>query len=396
MGGAPAERFLDRPDTIGPVKAFPGRAAYLAGGLLAVVLAAALQLGSLLGHHRGDPKDMLRLPSARSSGASGFDGQYFYDLARDPLVGPETVQALDSPHLRARRIGLPLTARLLGAGPIGIPAGLLLAETLAVVLLVAAAQSGARAGGLSPFLVLALPFVLPFALSLELVTAELSAAAAILLAAVAARKGRFGPTVFALALACLFKEVAALAVPAFAGAAWIGGQRKRAVTLLAALIPFGLWEVYLSVHLPRSPDREGLWKNLALPGTGWWRAAAHDLAALLPGQDPGKSLGLLAALLWYAMGAAGAFALARRGATPGRLLALLGAALVLTLSFGGSAQAYDEVFNFGRQLFLLPLGAAVVLFQEPVSPGEARAVRLWLLLGGVLGAGWLGQEILSS
>ncbi len=65
------------------------------------------------------------------------------------------------------------------------------------------------------------------------------------------------------------------------------------------------------------------------------------------------------------------------------------------LSFGGAPQALNEVFNFGRQLFLLPTAAVLVLFLESDlnTPRESRALVLVLTAGALLGLAWLAQEL---
>jgi hypothetical protein len=47
----------------------------------------------------------------------GYDGQFYAQIALDPtLQNPDLERALDSPHYRARRIGLPALAALFGLG----------------------------------------------------------------------------------------------------------------------------------------------------------------------------------------------------------------------------------------------------------------------------------------
>jgi len=47
----------------------------------------------------------------------GYDGQFYAQIALDPtLQNPELEQALDNPHYRSRRIGLPALAALFGLG----------------------------------------------------------------------------------------------------------------------------------------------------------------------------------------------------------------------------------------------------------------------------------------
>jgi hypothetical protein len=339
---------------------------------------------------------MLRAaPSTADGEQAGFDGQFFLRLAEDPLVSPATARSLDAPELRARRIGLPVVGRLLGLLAGSPQGGLLLAETASLLLLIAITQLGARAGNLSPLAVLAVPLSLPFALSLELVTAELGAAALVLLAAHA---GSLPVTIGALAAACLFKEIGALAVAAFSAAAFLQDRRREGALLLTALLPFAGWQAYLMLHLGGGTDVRALSENLSIPGSGLAGALSAQLSALSSGPLDSKAAGLLAATLWYVAGAVLAFLLLWEGCTRGRLLAVAGGLLVVLLSYGGTAQAFNEVFNFGRQLFLLPVGLLIVLFAETSSlaPRLRLALTAWLAAGALLGLGWFLQEVLSQ
>ena len=338
---------------------------------------------------------MIRaVPSTAPGEQAGFDRQFFLRLAEDPLVGPATARALDAPALRARRIGLPVAGRLFALLAGSPQAGLLLAETASLALLIAIAQLGARAGNLSPFAVLAAPLSLPFALSLELVTAELGVAALVLLAA---HTHALLPTIGALTAACLFKEAGVLAVIAFSLASFLQGRKREGLLTLTALLPFAGWQLYLSIRLGGGADLPALLKNLSIPGTGIARAFSAPLSSLFSGLPDAKAAGLLTATLWYLAGAGLALLLLRGGLTRGRLLAAAGGALVFALSYGGSAQAFNEVFNFGRQLFLLPVGLLIVLFEETSSlSARLRASLLtWLAAGALLGLGWFIQEVLS-
>lgn len=338
-------------------------------------------------------------PASAQEGPAGFDGQFFLRLAEDPLISsPATVRALDAPVLRARRIGLPVAGRFFSFFAGSPAAGLLLAETAALALLIALIQSGARAGQVSPFACLAVPLALPFALSLELVTSELGAAALVLLAARAARIRALPVLIAALAAACLFKEVGALAVAAFSLAFFAQERRREGLLTLMALLPLAGWQLYLSMRLGGGTDLGALLKNLSIPGAGLVQALTAQLSAILSNPMGPKALGLFLATLWYVLGTVLALLLLRRGITQGRLLAVSAGLLVFTLSYGGMAQAFNEVFNFGRQLFLLPVGLLIVLFEETssLSLSLRRTLIAWFTAGSVLGIGWLLQEVLSA
>jgi len=370
---------------------------YLAASVLSVLLALSLQGLSFTVGHQADPAQMLRLPDPSRS-VGGFDGQFFLALAKDPLaIAPTTAKALDSPVLRARRIGLPLTAWLLAWFVGGAAAGLLVAESLFLLALVAIVQGELRREGLPPLLCPAIALLLPFALSTELVTAELPTAVMLLLSARQQRRGRGRSALAALAAACLFKEVAVLAVAGLAVSSALCRRRRECVLRLACMLPLFGWQAYLSLRFARTGIGE-LLPNLALPGRGLLAAIVNPLAELAVAGFHAKQLALLTATLWYVAGGAFAVLLLKRGPSDGRLTAGLGAVLVLLLSYGGSTQAYNEIFNFGRQLFLVVIGISNVLLFETwsLSRREHAFITAWLIAGAALGAAWWAEQIMSS
>ncbi len=362
----------------------------------------AIQLVSLFHAHRGSPEGMARVAdSTDPRNLDGFDGQYFLALAKDPLLLHGAESALDSPGIRARRIGLPALAWLLaplvgGAGP-----ALLVAEALAACCLVAVAAAGLRVAGESPAWCAAIGLLLPFVLSIELVTAELLAAALVLAAAHAAESGRRPAFVLLLGSACLAKEAAVLAAIAFGLAALLRRRVTEAALAFSSVLPLAAWQAYLSFRLPAVRSDAGvvgLLENLGIPGKGLLQGLLTPLDGLLSGQAQLRQVGILAAVSWMAAGAALAVVLLATGRTAGRLLGGAGAFLALTLSYGGAAHAYDGVFNFGRQLFLLPCGLLVVFFHEgkAVTGAQRTLLRAWLAFGGFLGLSWWVVKALVS
>ena len=381
---------------------------YALVAVAAIAVSLGAQLASFVLHHEACPLRMLRVGAryAQLAGLSptemqdavvwdGFDGQFFFYLARDPLVTPATQLALDAPRLRARRIGFPLMGALLGGGKTGAAWGLLLAEALASLGLLALVQAAAWKHCASPLWGLAVPLCLPFVLSRELVTAELPAALLIVAAVEARDREHRRLAVLLLGAAGLVKEVTLLVPLAFAAAERDRVWYQGAATWLYAFVPFLVWESFLLVRIPSDGDVSALLSNLSLPGEGVGRALAHHLSTFVEGGRRVKALGLLLATGWYIVGAGGALLLCSRRRTPARVFAVAGALLVPLLRFGGGPQALDEVFNFGRQLFLLPTAAIVALVQEKAANTRAEEIGLgvWLACGSVLGAAWLVQEI---
>jgi len=76
---------------------------------------------SLIGFaENGQPHEsrtLQAIPHYRNPGGASYDGQYYAQLALDPLLlEPDTGTLMDSPPMRARRILLPMTAYVLGLG----------------------------------------------------------------------------------------------------------------------------------------------------------------------------------------------------------------------------------------------------------------------------------------
>jgi hypothetical protein len=372
---------------------------YFVAAALAAAVALSLQGASFVVGHQALPARMLRVADpSNPAGGDEFDGQFFLALARDPLVRHATAERLDSPALRARRIGLPLVAWLLAPLCGGAAAGLLLAETTFLLLLIALTQSEARRQGLPPLLCLTLPLLLPFVLSVELVTAELPTAVMLLLSTHEHRRGHRGSSLAALAAACLFKEVAVLAVAALAARSLLQRRFQECLLRLVCMVPLIGWQTYLWFRFPETTGISGLLSNLAPPGQGLLAAVSNPLSGIVESGLQLKQLALLAAVIWYLAGGALALLLLKAGASDGRLIACIGTALVVFLSYGGSAQAYNEIFNFGRQLFLVVVGIIAILFQETPSlsdRGRSFAAS-WITVGSILGILWWGHEIVTS
>ncbi len=255
--------------------------AHVAFALVAAALGIAAQFGSLALVHQGDPVRMLRLGEAYAVRADltdaernaavaidGFDGQFSFYLARDPLLGPTTIAALDAPRLRARRIGLPLAGALPGL-VVGPAWGLVIAETLSLLMVLALVQRAAWRAALPPAWCLTIPLLLPFALAIEFVTAEVLVAA--LVTAGLAFRHRPAVAVACLGLAGLSKEVAALAPIAFWLADASAGRRTAGLRWLLALAPLAVWELTLALRLEAPDQQWRLLANLALPGQGLWK-----------------------------------------------------------------------------------------------------------------------------
>ncbi|MCD4749428.1 MAG: hypothetical protein K8R59_08635, partial [Thermoanaerobaculales bacterium] len=121
-------------------------------------------------------------------------------------------------------------------------------------------------------------------------------------------------------------------------------------------------------------------------------------ASLFGGLQPIRGAGNLVARAWYmALAVLAVPLIIVRRPTPQRILLVLSALLVLVLSSGGKALAYDYIFNFSRQLFLLPIAGVVVLFLEwdTNSRWEPVLLQMWLWIGALVGVAWMTYQLIS-
>ncbi len=208
---------------------------------------------------------------------SGFDGQFYCQLALDPLLrDPHTREALDVPSFRARRILVPWLAYLLGAGQpywiVHLYPLLNVGFWLLLLALLLRVVPGAT--GLERTAITAILFSTGALESVRLAVTDLLASYFAVLPALLGAAGIGGSA--ALAAASLTRETGLLAVASFY-AAPSPGQRplwQRFALAGAALVPFALWNGYLlwrwdssfttsgSLGLPFVHMAAALWSNL--------------------------------------------------------------------------------------------------------------------------------------
>ena len=207
-------------------------------------------------------------------GRDGYDGQFYAQLALDPaLRRPELAAALDSPGYRARRIGLPVLAWALGLGKArwtlqayAVANGFFWLLLLAVLLRLLRPWSGRGAlclGGalLGTGTVASVSRALTDLPAASLVFASVSlpavAGAAALLGAIFVRE----TSLLALPATLEFRD------PLDPRVLWRNLRR-----VLLAVVPFGLWLLYVKAHFPATAASGG--SNFAWP----FREVARRLA----------------------------------------------------------------------------------------------------------------------
>ncbi len=212
------------------------------GGYLAITLAA----------HGGDPMAFVivgtRFDPGLPDGSMGYDGQFAYQMARDPLNG---WQRVDSPAYRYQRILYPALARLFALGRSDwLPWSLLLVNNIALILGVIVFERLMMTGGFSPWYALVYGLNIGMVMAVRLDLTEPIAYMLAGLGALLAMRDRWWLSALCFALAALAKEVTLLLAAGYILHLLTVTPRWRG-KLWAFLIflPFAAWQFILLLWL---------------------------------------------------------------------------------------------------------------------------------------------------
>ena len=222
--------------------------------------------------------DAARVPRGLTvrPNSDGFDGQFYYRLALDPLASRPTDHGitLDVPSLRHQRILYPLLARALSLGSVRLlPWAMILVNFSALCLLGWLGGLYARSLQKHALWGVFLPLYPGSLLTLTRDLVELSEVALLVGSLLLLRRGRHAPATLLLVLAVLAKETALLVA---VGAALVyaadrlkgRGARVRWHYFAAPLAVFLLWQAALFYNWGEVPVFAGR-INLAAPFTGF-------------------------------------------------------------------------------------------------------------------------------
>ncbi|WP_353258972.1 AZOBR_p60025 family cell surface glycopolymer formation protein [Prochlorothrix hollandica] len=213
----------------------------------------------------------LNLNTARIvPGEVGHDGQQFLSIALDPgLQNPGTIEALDLPAYRYRRIFYPLLGYLLAFGQrFLIPYTLVFLNYVAIVAIVLLGSAFLEHQGNNPNHSLWLLGIPGFWISLSLGTAELVSSALLLGSLYCYQQRRFTLTSILLMGGCLTREtLLIMGVAIGVTGLWERLKTKELLTLWSAGLPILLWSVYVEKAL----------------GSGLQQAASNNLGFPLGG-----------------------------------------------------------------------------------------------------------------
>jgi hypothetical protein len=225
----------------------------------------------------------------------GYDGQWFFAQAHDPLLTGGLAASFDMPRYRARRPLQPLVGWLLAGGrAAALPVALLAVGPLAVALGCAACGRLLAGAGRCRWWGLGFALVPGVVVGVTFATAEPLGLALAALGLSLALDGRRWPAGFALGGAALTKET----YLAFAGATalWVltrpgsphrasisGPLRTRLRPALAVAVPgtvgLGLWWWYVTTRVPGGASDDAGAEVFTWPLAGW----AHTLARVAGG-----------------------------------------------------------------------------------------------------------------
>ena len=242
---------------------------------------------------------LQNLPITTVPESSGYDGQFYAQIALDPLLrSPELTQIIDLPAYRARRILTPATAALLG---LGNPWWTLQAYALLNVLCwFALGWLLRRHIGGSDWLAFARWAGCMFSMgvldSVRQSLVDLPALLLLGLALHASTQQRTARSNLWLALANLAKETSLLGTVALHGDNSLSSfpWRRALLSLAIAALPVALWSLYVAQRFPSLPGNSGL-GNFTWPLLGLLTQAKFSLRELSLGNFDGRySFSLLA------------------------------------------------------------------------------------------------------
>lgn len=244
---------------------------------------------------------LTQLLVATVPNSSGYDGQFYAQVALDPLLrAPNTRTALDIPEYRARRILGPAIAAAMAVGDpwwtlqiyalLNVACWLGLAWTLYKIMPESDWASFARWTGCM--------FGMGVLESVRQSLVDLPAMLLLTLAIIAHNHARDTRTTIWLGLSNLAKESSLLGMLALNvdGWRWPFTTRKKAIIAIAATVPIIVWSIYVNSRFSNSTGTTGA-GNFTWPLLGIVQQTGVCIAEIAKGNWDGRySMGLLATI----------------------------------------------------------------------------------------------------
>ncbi|MGK7956690.1 MAG: AZOBR_p60025 family cell surface glycopolymer formation protein [Crocosphaera sp.] len=181
-------------------------------------------------------------------GEIGYDGQQFLSLALDPfLQNPETINSLDHPIYRYRRILYPLVSYVFGLGnPSLIPYMMVAINALSIIIIIAITDLYFKSDHVSKFQSLFTLCIPGVWMVLSLGTADLFSSVFLLASFYCYRYEKYQLTALFISLGCLTRETLLIVWVTLFLTSLIEKKGKQIQHLLYGLIPPILWTIYIS------------------------------------------------------------------------------------------------------------------------------------------------------
>lgn len=207
--------------------------------------------------------NLQTLPVATAPDSSGYDGQFYAQIALDPLLrNPELQTALDAPSYRARRILAPATAAVTGLGNpwLTLQAYALLNAFCWLVLAWLLYRQVEPNGGQSFARWAGCMFGLGVLDSVRQSLVDLPALLLLVLATTAYRNAQSTRSTLWLVLSNLTKETSLLGAFALLSDKTLRPfpWRRTGIAMLVAALPLALWSMYAQQRFATAPGSEGL------------------------------------------------------------------------------------------------------------------------------------------
>jgi len=394
---------------------FIGSASQLAGPVLVVALGLALLIVPRLAAYHGNPSGFVQFGhhfapethpphSAIIGSPIGYDGQFYWIQARDPLVlHPSTLADIDAAGrgYNLQRVAYPALAALLAVGQVGaLPWTLLAVNVIAVLALTAVVAAYARHRGRSVWWALAIALTPGIVMGTLRDLSDPLATAAMLGGLICYERGRRGWAAALLTLGVLAREPMIVAVVAV-GIDILAGlwrdrsaphDRRRAASawpvVIIPVVLFVGWQLYTkNLTVPLAPSGTVAAHASAAPAA---RAPAGSDALQLPPLndfsieihrtlkiDPVPArIWDLAYIALVLAGMATAVALLRRGLKAATVTAVLTGVVLAVIFFG------DQwgISRYGAPLFgaLLLAGLGNALHGPPRMCAAAAALTVFV------------------
>ncbi|MCC7367314.1 MAG: hypothetical protein IT306_02765 [Chloroflexi bacterium] len=319
-----------------------------------------IRIGTML------PADQFWRPDTVVTSGVGYDGQWFFYMAHDPLLRtPDPDSYLDLPAYRYARILYPTLAWALALGqPAAIPWSLLVVNLLAVLVGTAAVLDLLKQLGANRWLAVAYAFSPPILIGVSAALAEPTALALVALGLALVVRGKDRAASCVLMLAVLAREPSILVPVAFGLYALGRRDWRRGLTYLVPLAVPVLWHVSILVRLGALPSAQSP-SNFGIPFGG----AYYRLGLLLGWHAPALGEPLPEGNVW-----------------PEAVIILTSCAIVLigltkllerrdvfawvfflqaALALGTGPLVWADLHSYGRVLGLLYLTFAFSLLTQP-------------------------------